>query len=71
MGILAAAHALDLEFIPLARERYDLAVPAEYLGMETVAALIGLVKNSDEFRNAVEGLGGYDLSDMGKIMYES
>jgi len=71
MGILASAKALDLDFIPLAKERYDLAVPAEYCEMETVSALLGIIRKDIEFRSEVESLGGYDTSDMGKILYES
>lgn len=70
MGILAAAKALDLDFIPLARERYDLAVPADFLGLGNVSSLIDIIKGSVEFKSAVEDLGGYDVSDMGKTMYE-
>jgi putative molybdopterin biosynthesis protein len=71
MGIRAAANALSLEFIPVARERYDLAVPKEFAGMPHVAALIDIVRSSDEFRKAVIALGGYDVEDMGKVIYES
>jgi putative molybdopterin biosynthesis protein len=71
MGILASAKALDLDFIPLAKERYDLAIPAEYCEMETVAALLGIIREDIEFRSEVQSLGGYDTSDMGKILYES
>ena len=71
MGILAAAHALDLDFIPLAKERYDLAIPAEYIETGTLSALLKIIRESREFRDAVEKLGGYDTSDMGKVMYES
>jgi len=71
MAILAAAKALDLDFIPLAKERYDLAVPAKYLSMPTLLALLKIIMEDREFRSGVEALGGYDVSDMGKIMYES
>ncbi len=71
MAILAAARALDLDFIPLAKERYDLAVPAEYLRMQPLMALLQIIIRDHEFRSGVEALGGYDVSDMGKIMYES
>ncbi|MDA8105287.1 MAG: molybdopterin biosynthesis protein [Nitrospiraceae bacterium] len=71
MAILAAARALDLDFIPLAKERYDLAVPAKYLSMPTLLALLKIIMEDREFRSGVEALGGYDVSDMGKIMYES
>ncbi|MBI5640753.1 MAG: molybdopterin biosynthesis protein [Nitrospirae bacterium] len=71
MAILASARALDLDFIPVARERYDIAVPAEYLKFEPVAALLDLIASDSEFKKEVEDLGGYDVSDMGKILYES
>jgi putative molybdopterin biosynthesis protein len=71
MGILAAARALDLDFIPLAKERYDLAIPADFMKKETVSVLLGIVREDIGFRSSVEGLGGYDTSDMGRIMYES
>lgn len=71
MGILASAMALDLDFIPVAKERYDLAIPKEYMGLENVSALLRIVRESREFRDTVERLGGYDVTDMGKIMYES
>jgi len=71
MGILASAKALNLDFIPLAKERYDLAIPAEYIEMESLSALFEIIKKDDEFRVEVQRLGGYDTSDMGKIIYES
>jgi len=71
MGILAAARALGLHFVPLAKERYDLVIPQEFMKKETVSALLRIVGEDREFRSSVEGLGGYDTSDMGKIMYES
>lgn len=71
MGILAAAHALEMDFIPLAKERYDLAMPAEYIKTEKFSALLKIIRESREFRDSVEKLGGYDISDMGKVMYES
>ncbi len=71
MGILAAAKALDLDFIPLANERYDIAIPAEYLKGPTLSALLDIIRENREFREAVESLGGYDISDMGRIMFES
>lgn len=71
MGILAAARALDLDFVPLAKERYDLVIPADLLDKETVSVLLDIIRGNREFRNSVEMLGGYDTSDMGKVIYES
>jgi putative molybdopterin biosynthesis protein len=71
MGILAAARALDLDFIPLARERYDLAIMKQYMDTEPVSAVLRIIRENNEFRRSVEDLGGYDVTDMGKIFYES
>ena len=71
LGILAAARALELDFIPIAKERYDLALPVEYINDEKIAALLRIIRENREFRESVRSLGGYDISDMGKVMYES
>jgi len=71
LAILAAANALGLDFVPVARERYDLAIPREFLGSEMLRTLLQIIREDKEFRNAVTALGGYDASDMGEIMYES
>lgn len=71
MGILASARALGLDFIPLARERYDLAFMKEYMDTGPVSAVLRIIRENNEFRVSVENLGGYDITDMGKIFYES
>jgi putative molybdopterin biosynthesis protein len=71
IGILAAARALDLEFIPVAKERYDLVIPKEFLALPHVAALLDIIRSSREFRSSVTALGGYDVTDMGKLLYET
>jgi putative molybdopterin biosynthesis protein len=71
LAILAAARALDLDFIPVAKERYDLAVPGQYFDTEMMECLIKIIRQDNEFREIVSALGGYDISDMGKVMFES
>jgi putative molybdopterin biosynthesis protein len=71
LAILAAAHALDLDFIPVANERYDIAVPLEFVESEMLTTLLRIIREDEEFRSAVINLGGYDVSDMGEIMFES
>lgn len=68
LGILSAARALGLDFIPWQEERYDLAIPAQYLDHPGVRALLEIIK-TDEFKNKVEKLGGYDTRDTGKIQW--
>jgi putative molybdopterin biosynthesis protein len=70
LGVLSAANALGLDFIPVAKERYDLAIPLEFLATEMLMALIGIIREDREFREAVLSAGGYDLKDMGKVMWE-
>ncbi len=69
LGILAAARALGLEFIPVAEERYDLVIPAEHYESENVRALMEVVREDAAYRAAVEAMGGYDTRDMGKVMW--
>lgn len=64
MGVQAAALALGLDFIPVAQEQYDLLVnfpPQD----KRLQAIIDILQTA-EFRQEVEGLGGYDLQDAGE-----
>lgn len=68
VAILASARALDLDFIPLAKERYDLAIPEEFYGIDMMQKLLSIIRGDKEFREHVLSLGGYDITDMGKVM---
>jgi len=70
MGILTAAIALDLEFIPVAKERYDLVIRDEHFTTPMVEAVLEVIGSDREFKEAVDALGGYDVVDMGKVLYE-
>ena len=67
MGIAAAAAALELDFIPLFEERYDLIVPQEYYASELLAPLWELLDRPD-FREAVLALPGYNTDVMNKTI---
>jgi putative molybdopterin biosynthesis protein len=69
LGIAAAAQALDLDFVPLFQERYDLVIPKQFADDELLAPLFGLLTESP-FRKAVSLLTGYDVSVMGTIILE-
>ena len=67
MGIMAAALASDLEFIPLENERYQIAVPSKFIGsMENVDILLESLL-SENLREQIDALGGYDVSLMGNV----
>jgi putative molybdopterin biosynthesis protein len=70
LAILASAVALSLDFIPVAKERYDIAIPDRFFQTDMVRKLIGIIREDTELKDMVTALGGYDLSDMGKILYE-
>jgi putative molybdopterin biosynthesis protein len=69
MGVLAAARALDLEFIPVAIEEYDLVIPEEYLNDEKILTLLDVIR-SPQFKNRVVALGGYGVERTGEEVPE-
>jgi putative molybdopterin biosynthesis protein len=71
LAVCSAAKALGLDFIPVAEERYDLAVPREYLELDKVAIMIDTIRNDAGFREIVKTLGGYDMRHAGNIMFET
>ena len=66
MGILAAAQALSLDFLPVARERYDLVIPTDMIEDERMALLFEIIR-SKQFVDQVLALGGYEVEETGKI----
>jgi putative molybdopterin biosynthesis protein len=70
LGILSAARALELDFIPWRLERYDLAMRRDSLEHPGVKAVLSVIR-SQKFKEQVLALGGYDLTDCGKKMWES
>jgi putative molybdopterin biosynthesis protein len=64
LGVLAAARAFGLGFVPVTREPYDLVLAAETLEDPVAAALWALLADPS-FRAAVEELGGYGTDEMG------
>ncbi|KZE44794.1 hypothetical protein AV540_23380 [Brevibacillus parabrevis] len=70
VGIEKAARMVGVEFVPLIKERYDLVI----LKTEENEALLKTVMDilhSAAFSKELEAVGGYDLSQTGKIMYET
>jgi putative molybdopterin biosynthesis protein len=65
LGIRAAAHALKLDFAPLAHESYELVIPRAFYDSELLRPLLELLHDGD-FRAAVAAMPGYDVSRMGE-----
>lgn len=66
LGIYAAAKALDLDFIPVVTEQYDLIIPQEHFESEGVQLMLEII-NSSDFKRRAEVLGGYSTEQTGKI----
>lgn len=66
LGILAAAQALDLDFIPVTRERYDLVIPTDLLEDDRIKLLLEIIR-SPKFIDQVLALGGYEVEETGRI----
>jgi putative molybdopterin biosynthesis protein len=68
LGIRAAASALDLDFVPVTEERYDLVLRRKHLEHPVMQELLEVLE-SREFQRKVEELGGYDLRSTGKVRW--
>ncbi len=69
LGIAAAASALDLDFVPLFQERYDLIIPSEHAESELLSPLFDLLQD-ENFRQIIKTMPGYDVSEMGELIAE-
>ncbi|MCS6773167.1 MAG: molybdopterin biosynthesis protein [Anaerolineae bacterium] len=67
LGVPAAARALGLDFVPLFKERYDLVIPVAHFDTPALVAVRAILADPD-FRQAVAGLPGYDISQMGNLV---
>ena len=56
---------MDLDFIPVAKERYDLIIPSGYFEDEKMRKVIDAIR-SKEFKELVSRMGGYDVSRTGE-----
>ena len=70
LGIHAAAKALDLEFIPVVTEQYDLIIPEKHFHTRNIGVLIETIR-SDAFKDRVLALGGYHTEKTGEIVWKS
>ena len=67
LGVYSAANMMGLDFIPVCNEEYDLAIPEEYLELDIIKEFIETIK-SEEFKEKLDELGGYDYSNTGTII---
>jgi putative molybdopterin biosynthesis protein len=66
----SALQVKDIDFIPLQTERYELVIKKEDMGTPPFDAVVEILR-SQEFKMELEGIGGYDLTEIGKIVAET
>jgi len=67
---IAIANFLGLNFVPITRERFDMVLDQSIFFEKEVQILMDVLHDS-AFRLRVEGVGRYDFSDSGRIMYST
>jgi len=70
LGIQAAARALNLEFIPVVTESYDLVIPDEFIDSPYIRLLLDIIRSQD-FKSRVEALGGYHVDNTGELIWRN
>ena len=66
LGILSAARAFGLHFIPVAEERYDLLMTEDFYRSPS-GRLLKAIITDPSFQAEVEKLGGYSMREAGKV----
>lgn len=67
VGVQTAAQRFGLDFIPLVKERYFMALPLSMMDDPLIQHVIEVVQ-SGYFRKVINGLAGYESGDTGKIL---
>jgi putative molybdopterin biosynthesis protein len=68
LGVLAAARALGLDFIPIGWEDYDLVVLARFMEDQRIKALLETIRGP-RFKERALALGGYGVSRAGEVVF--
>jgi putative molybdopterin biosynthesis protein len=70
LGIEYVTHPLNLDFVPLKEEKFDLIVPKELWLTSVMKGFVAYI-DSAKIHRLSRNLPGYDLTDTGKIVFES
>jgi putative molybdopterin biosynthesis protein len=67
LGVLSAARALGLDFLPVVSERYELIIPEVYFATAAVQSVLEVIR-SEDFARRVAELGGYSTAETGRVV---
>ena len=68
LGIMAAARALDLDFVPVVTEAYDLVIPEKFYHTPNIRILLETIAG-EAFKQRVLALGGYGVQKTGTEIF--
>jgi len=69
LAIHASAAIMDLDFIPVDRERYDLCILPNLLRPQQLDSLLTAIRSA-EFKRRMQSFGGYHLEQSGQFVWE-
>jgi len=69
-GIQSAASHLGLDFIPVAKEHFDLVFRFNAENKQSLTDLVQYLQSAS-FKEGLTDLEGYDISELGKIIYQT
>jgi putative molybdopterin biosynthesis protein len=69
-GIQSAANHLGLDFVPVTKENFDLVFRFNAENKQSLTDLIQYLQSSS-FKDSLTDLEGYDISELGKITYQT
>lgn len=70
LGLAAVAHLLNLDFVPLARERFDLLLRRRDYFEPPFQSLLAFTR-TPAFQEKARELGGYDIAQLGRVRYNT
>lgn len=68
LAVYSSAKALNLDFVPVTTERYDLVIPEAYWDDPKIQTLLEVIRSS-QFKEAVKRLGGYGVEQTGELLW--
>ncbi|MDR3542264.1 MAG: helix-turn-helix transcriptional regulator [Desulfosporosinus sp.] len=66
----ACLQVQGIDFIPIQIEQYDMIIKKEDINTAAFDAIFEIIR-SDEFKFELQGLGGYGLTELGKVIAET
>ncbi|EEL52457.1 MULTISPECIES: substrate-binding domain-containing protein [Bacillus cereus group] len=70
VGAEKVAQIVNVDFIPLMKEQYDLVILKNKENEKLIEAVKEILQ-STEFQNELRAIGGYDISKTGQVIYET